>query len=72
MMYLSLSSEETLKRFVRERAKIAELIVFHEKFNTLPISEEKIIMLLFRSAMGMDNFVEELLVVEELLPRKTY
>ena len=33
----------------------------HDKCNTLPISEEKAILSLFRSAMGMDNFVEEFL-----------
>ena len=70
MIFLSLSSEESLNRFVRERTKIAEFNVFHEKFNTLPISEEKTLIALFRSAMGMDSFVEELLQIEERAPQR--
>ena len=61
MMFLSIASEDNLKRFPGARTKIAELSAsaFHDKCNTLPLSEEKVIILLFRSAMGMDNFVEE-------------
>ena len=71
MMFLSLSSEESLNRFARERTKIAELNAFHEKFNTLPMSEEKTLISLFRSAMGMDSFVEELIRLEEQAPQRT-
>ena len=39
--------------------KIVELNGCHDKCNTLPISEEKAIISLFRTAMNMDSFVEE-------------
>ena len=70
MMFLSLSFEESLNRFARERTKITELNAFHEKFNTLPMSKEKTLISLFRSAMGMDSFVEELLRIEEQAPQR--
>ena len=65
MMFLSITSEETLNRYAREVAKIAEMNTFHEKYNTLPMSEEKQIISLFRSAMSMDNFVEEFINMQE-------
>ena len=65
MMLLSILSEETLRRYARETTKIAELNAFHEKVNTLPLSEEKEIISLFRSAMGMDSWVEEFLSLQE-------
>ena len=46
-------------------SKIAELNAFHNKRNTLPISEGRTIIWLFRSAMDMDNFVIEFLNVQE-------
>ena len=45
--------------------KIAELNGFHDKCNTLPISEEKAIISLFRTAMNMDSFVEEFMNLQE-------
>ena len=65
MMFLSISSDDAIRRFAREIAKIAELNAFHEKANTLPLSEEKEIISLFRSAMGMDSWVEEFLNLQE-------
>ena len=41
VMFLSISSEDILKRFARERTKIAELNAFHDKLNTLPLSGRK-------------------------------
>ena len=38
-------------KYTREITKIAELNAFHEKVNSLPLSEEKAIISLFRSAM---------------------
>ena len=58
MMFLLLSSEELSFLFSRERVTIAELNVFHEKFNTLSMPE-KIIISLFRAAMNCDGFVED-------------
>ena len=55
----SISSENALKRFAREKTKIAELNAFYDKFNTLLLSAEKATISLFRSAIGMDCFVEE-------------
>ena len=57
MIFLSISSEDALKRFARGKTKNAQLNAFHDKFNTLLLSEEKATISLFRSAMGMDNFV---------------
>ena len=48
MMFLSIP-EETRPRYQRELEKIAELNGFHDKYNTLPILEEKAIISLFRS-----------------------
>ena len=45
--------------------KIVELNGFHDKCNTLPISEEKAIISLFRTAMNMDSFVEEFMNLQE-------
>ena len=45
--------------------KIVELNGFHDKCNTLPISEEKAIISLFRTAMNMDSFVEEFVNLQE-------
>ena len=64
MMFLSVT-EENRNRFERELAKIVELNGFHDKCNTLPISEEKTIISLFRTAMNMDSFVEEYVNVQE-------
>ena len=58
MILLSISSEHGLKRFARE------------KFNTLLLSEEKAIIFLFRSGMGMDSFVEEFLNLQEQITTK--
>ena len=70
MTFLSVFSEDSCKRFARERAKIAKLNAFHNKSNTLPLSEEKATISLFRLAMGMDNYVEELMSLEEQIPQK--
>ena len=64
MMFLSIT-EENRNRFERELAKIVELNGFHDKCNTLPISEEKAIISLFRTAMNMDSFVEEFMNLQE-------
>ena len=64
MMFLSIS-EDTRNRYQRELAKIVELNGFHDKCNTLPISEEKTIISLFRTAMNMDSFVEEFMNLQE-------
>ena len=40
MMFLFISAEDSTC-FSRERSKIEELNAFHEKFNTVPMSEEK-------------------------------
>ena len=64
MMFLSIT-EENRNRFERELAKIVELNGFHDKCNTLPISEEKTIISLFRTAMNMDSFVEEYVNLQE-------
>ena len=61
MMFLSITSEETLKRYTRELTKIAELHAFHDKVNSLPLSEQKVIIYLFRCAMGVDCCIEEFL-----------
>ena len=61
MMFLSITSEDTRKRYTREMGKVAELNAFHETANALPLSEEKEIISLFRTAIGMDSFVEEFL-----------
>ena len=37
---LSISLEDTLKRFAREITKTAEFNAFHDKVNTLPLSGE--------------------------------
>ena len=59
MMCLNISSEDALMRFAREKNKSTELYSFHDKFNTLPISVERAVISLFRSAISMDSFVEE-------------
>ena len=41
------------------------LNAFYEKVNTLPLSEEKEIISLFKSAMSMDSWVEEFLTLQE-------
>ena len=64
MMFLFLSAEDST-RFSRERSKIEELNKFHEKFNTIPMSEEKHIISLFRTAMSCDNYVEEFRSLQE-------
>ena len=64
MMFLSIP-EETRPRFQRELEKIAELNGFHDKYNTLPIQEEKAIISLFRTAMNNDSFVEEFVALQE-------
>ena len=64
MMFLSIS-EDTRNRYQRELAKIVELNGYHDKCNTLPISEEKAIVSLFRTAMNMDSFVEEFVNLQE-------
>ena len=56
MMFSSISLENDAKELAREKSKIAELNTFNDKFNTLPLSKEKAIISLFRSAMGMDSF----------------
>ena len=65
MMFLSITSEDTRKRYTREIGKIAELNAFHEKAISLPVSEEKEIISLFRIAMSVDSFVEEFLNLQE-------
>ena len=44
MMFLPITSEETLNRYQREISKILELNAIHDTSNTLPISEEKAII----------------------------
>ena len=51
---------DALKRFAGEKTKIAELNKFHDKFNTLPPSEQKVSVSLFRSPMDMSSFVKEI------------
>ena len=53
-----------------ERLKIAELNAYHEKFNTLPMSEEKIIISAFRSARSCDSFVKEFLTIQEQIAKE--
>ena len=64
MMFLSIM-DNNRDRFQRELAKIVELNGYHDKCNTLPISEEKTIVSLFRTAMNMDSFVEEFVNLQE-------
>ena len=58
MMFLFIAAEDNT-RFSRESGKIAELNAFHEKCNTLPMSEEKTIVSLFRTAMMCDSHAED-------------
>jgi len=58
-------SEDTRHRYHTELAKIVELNGFYDKCNTLPISEEKAIISIFRIAMNMDSFVEEFVNLQE-------
>ena len=69
MMFLFIAAEVNA-RFSRERGKIAELNAFHEKCNRLPMSEEKTIVSLFRTAMMCDTNVEEFLRLQENLPNQ--
>ena len=69
MIFLFITAEDST-RFSRERGKIAELNAFHEKFNTLPMSEEKTFVSLFRTAMICDTNVEEFLRLQEKLPNQ--
>ena len=64
MMFLSIT-DDNRNRYQRELAKIVELNGYHDKCNTLPISEEKAIVSLFRTAMNMDSFVEEFVNLQE-------
>ena len=64
MMFLSITEDNRI-RFQRELAKIVKLNGFHDKCNTLPISEEKAIVSLFRTAMNMDSYVEEYVNLQE-------
>ena len=63
-MFLSIP-EETRPRFQRELEKLVELNGFHEKYNTLPIQEEKAIISLFRTAMNNDSYVDEFVALQE-------
>ena len=65
MIFLSITSEESRNRFSREISKIEDLNKFHDKYNTLPLSEEKELISLFRSAMGMDSWVEEFVNLQD-------
>ena len=69
IMFLFLAAEDAT-RFSKERGKIAELNAFHEKWNSLPMSEEKAIFSLFRTAMKCDTNVEEFLRLQEKLPNQ--
>ena len=64
MVFLSIP-EETRPRYQRELERIAELNGFHDKYNTLPIQEEKFIISLFRTAMDNDSYVEEFIALQE-------
>ena len=55
MMFLSIS-EDTRQRYQRELAKIVELNGFHDKCNTLPISEEKAIFFFVQISYEYDVF----------------
>ena len=50
MVFLYFSLEDANRRIVWEKTKIAELNTYHDKFNTLPLTEEKATISLFRSA----------------------
>ena len=56
MTFLFLSTEGA-KRLSRERVKIRELNAFHDKFNTVPFNEGKIVYLCSELRLSCDNFL---------------
>ena len=69
IMYLDFDNEEFLGHYKAELDGFKGLTELYKKFSTLPITEEKTIISLFRFYLGLDNYNEECNVVE--IQRKT-
>ena len=62
--------DEFLQEYPRDNEKIRNLPEFYQKTGSLPLSEQKSIIALFRKMITYDITVEEILVVQKKLDPK--